>query len=266
MLHAPDRSPRTFKKSLRPTSSSTVRTPSFAMYSRSSSAIKRMKFSTYSGFPAKRLRSSGFWVCNTCRTGIQITYTHHDTAHGYQRAICKNKLFRAKTCAQWPRLYHSSAFRLSQFLLFITQSVHNQCLMRLCQTKFPRKTCVVDGTAWRSTCTTVISGDQDNLCTGFLQHRLLRYRHLPRKPVLRKFLHRGLHSLSQKISCSKILDGINIVMWWRGDQRYTRCEGSLVPGNPWICYFLPGRCPPSQALLCMPFLIWISCAWSDNGW
>ena len=57
-----DRSPRTFKKSLRPTSSSTVRTPSFAMYSRSSSAIKRMKFSTYSGFPAKRLRSSGFWV------------------------------------------------------------------------------------------------------------------------------------------------------------------------------------------------------------
>ena len=57
-----DRSSRTFKKSLLPTNSSTVRTPSFAIYSRSSSAIKRIKFSTYSGFPAKRLRSSGFCV------------------------------------------------------------------------------------------------------------------------------------------------------------------------------------------------------------
>ena len=39
-----------------------VRTPSFAMYSRRSSAIKRMKFMMYSGLPLKRLRSSGFWV------------------------------------------------------------------------------------------------------------------------------------------------------------------------------------------------------------
>ena len=53
---------RFFKRSPRPTSSSTVFTPSFAIYSRSSSAMKRMKFSTYSGFPAKRLRSSGFCV------------------------------------------------------------------------------------------------------------------------------------------------------------------------------------------------------------
>ena len=58
----PARSSRTFNRSLLPTISSTVRKPNFAIYSRSSSAIKRMKFSTYSGFPAKRLRSSGFCV------------------------------------------------------------------------------------------------------------------------------------------------------------------------------------------------------------
>ena len=52
----------TFRRSVRPTSSSTVRTPSFAMYSLSSSAINLMKFITYSGFPANRLRSSGFCV------------------------------------------------------------------------------------------------------------------------------------------------------------------------------------------------------------
>ena len=53
---------RTLSRSERPTNSSTVCTPSFAMYSRSSSAIKCMKLMTYSGFPLKRLRSSGFCV------------------------------------------------------------------------------------------------------------------------------------------------------------------------------------------------------------
>ena len=52
----------TRSRSVRPTSSSTVRTPSFAIYSRSSWAIKRIKFITYSGLPLNRLRSSGFWV------------------------------------------------------------------------------------------------------------------------------------------------------------------------------------------------------------
>ena len=36
--------------------------PSFAMYSRSSWATKYMKLITYSGLPANRLRSWGFWV------------------------------------------------------------------------------------------------------------------------------------------------------------------------------------------------------------
>ena len=51
-----------FNRSVRPTSSSMVATPSFAIYSLSSCAINRMKLTTYSGFPAKRLRSSGFCV------------------------------------------------------------------------------------------------------------------------------------------------------------------------------------------------------------
>ena len=36
--------------------------PSFAIYSLNSSAIKRMKLMTYSGFPANLFLSSGFWV------------------------------------------------------------------------------------------------------------------------------------------------------------------------------------------------------------
>ena len=45
-----------------PTISSMVRKPSSAMYSRSSVATKRMKFTTWAGSPVKRLRSSGSWV------------------------------------------------------------------------------------------------------------------------------------------------------------------------------------------------------------
>ena len=49
-------------RSLRPISSSSVRTPSDAMIPRSSSATKKKKLTTCSGWPSKRLRSSGSCV------------------------------------------------------------------------------------------------------------------------------------------------------------------------------------------------------------
>ena len=52
----------TSSRSVRPISSSTVRMPSEAMISRSSSATKKQKFTTCSGWPLKRLRSSGSCV------------------------------------------------------------------------------------------------------------------------------------------------------------------------------------------------------------
>ncbi len=63
----------TFNKSVRPISSLSVFTPSFAIHSLTSSAISFIKFSTYSGFPAKRLRSSGF--CVAIPTG-QVSRLH----------------------------------------------------------------------------------------------------------------------------------------------------------------------------------------------
>ena len=53
---------RTFRHSVCPTISESVRKPSFAMISRSSWAMKSMKFMTYSGLPLKRLRKASFWV------------------------------------------------------------------------------------------------------------------------------------------------------------------------------------------------------------
>ena len=63
----------TFSRSVRPTSSFTVRIPSLAIYSLNSCAINRMKFSTYSGLPLKFFLSSGF--CVATPTG-QVSRLH----------------------------------------------------------------------------------------------------------------------------------------------------------------------------------------------
>ena len=62
LASTPLRSVLFLSKSVLPTSSSTLFTPNFAIYSRSSCAIKRIKFSTYSGFPMNRFLNSGFCV------------------------------------------------------------------------------------------------------------------------------------------------------------------------------------------------------------
>ena len=66
-------SSRTLRRSERPTNSSNVATPNFAISSRTSSAINLIKFSTYSGFPLNLLRSSGF--CVATPTG-QVSRLH----------------------------------------------------------------------------------------------------------------------------------------------------------------------------------------------
>ena len=53
---------RTSIRSTRPIISATVLKPSLAMYSRTSSAMKRKKRSTNSGLPVNFLRSAGSWV------------------------------------------------------------------------------------------------------------------------------------------------------------------------------------------------------------
>ena len=136
---------RTQSRSLRPTSSSTVCTPSFAMYSRSSCAINRMKFTTYSGLPRNLLRSSGFWCGNTDRTRIQVADSHHDASHRYKRRSRKAKFFCTQQCRnRYITTTHQLTVRLNPY--FVSQAIHNQRLMCLCQSKFPGKSRIVDRT------------------------------------------------------------------------------------------------------------------------
>ena len=106
--------PFSLSRSVRPTSSSTVRTPSFAMYSRSCCAIKRHEVYDIFRFSAKALAQLRILGCDTHRTGIQVADTHHDTAHGYQRSSCKAELLCSQNALRSPHPCRSSAYRLSR--------------------------------------------------------------------------------------------------------------------------------------------------------
>ena len=116
----------------------------------------------FAGKPLTKLRILG---CNTNRTGIQVADTHHDTSHGYKRSSCKTELLCAQDgCNCNITATHQFTIRLNTD--FVTQSIHNQGLVGFCKTKLPRKTGIVNGGLRSSTRTTVITGNQDDLCTG----------------------------------------------------------------------------------------------------
>ena len=107
--------------------------------------------------------------------------------------------------------------------------------MCFCKSQFPWKSCIVDRTSWSCTCTSVITGDQNRLCTCFgntccnCTHTCFRYQ-FDRNICIFICILKVINQLCQ------VLDRIDIVMRWRGDQADTRC-GMTGFGNPWI-YFL----------------------------
>jgi hypothetical protein len=79
-----------------PTISSTVRKPSWAMSSRTSSAMKRMKLTTCSGLPVNFARSWGILGRDARRAGVQMADPHHDAAGGDQRGRGEAELLGAE--------------------------------------------------------------------------------------------------------------------------------------------------------------------------
>ena len=66
------------------------------MYSRTSSAMNSKKFTTNSGLPLNRSRSSGFWVATPDRAGVQVADAHHDAARHHQRGGGEAELLGAE--------------------------------------------------------------------------------------------------------------------------------------------------------------------------
>ena len=101
--------------------------------------------------------------CNTYRAGIEITYTHHDASHCYKWSCGKTKFLCTKNCCNGNI---TSCHQLTVCLdtHFISQSILNQCLVGLSQTKLPRKSRIVDRALWCRSCTSVVTGNQHDLC------------------------------------------------------------------------------------------------------
>ena len=154
------------------------------------------------------------------RAGIQIADTHHDTAHRDQRRCRKAVFLRTQHGSDHNiTATHQLTVCLDPYL--VTQVVADQGLVGLGQTDLPRQTGIVDRASRCRTCTTVITGDQDNLCTGLgntgsdCSDTGLGYQ-LDRNS--RIFI--GIFQIIDQLR--QILDRIDIVMRRRRDQGYTR--------------------------------------------
>ena len=104
--------------------------------------------------------------------------------------------------------------------------------MCLCQTKLPRKTCIVDGALWCCSGTSIVSGDQDNGCsclgnTGCNCSYTCFRNKLDGNSRIFITVLQIINELCQ------ILDRVNIMMWRRRDQADTRCRMTSF-GNPRI--------------------------------
>ena len=94
--------------------------------------------------------------------------------------------------------------------------------MSLGKTKFPRKTCVVDRALRCRTGTSIVSGDQDNGCTGLCNTGCdSSDTSLGNKLYGNSCIFITVFQIVDQLS--QILNRVNIMMRWWGDQADTRC-------------------------------------------
>ena len=94
--------------------------------------------------------------CHTDRAGIQVADTHHDASHGYKRSCRKTKFLCTEKCCNG-NVTAAHQFTVCLDADTVTESVHDQGLVCLGKTKFPRKSCIVDGTSRCCTGTSIVS-------------------------------------------------------------------------------------------------------------
>mmetsp|Transcript_5822 Transcript_5822/g.12947 ORF Transcript_5822/g.12947 Transcript_5822/m.12947 type:complete len:310 (-) Transcript_5822:859-1788(-) len=159
--------------------------------------------------------------CNTHRASVQVTFAHHDTTHSNEGTRGKSKLLCSKKASN-DNITSSLELSIRLQLHTITQSVQNQSLLCLCEAKLPRKASSLHSSPSGSSCSSVVSTDSDMIgkCLGNSGSN-------DTNTNLRNKLHRhlssGLGVLQVMDKLSKILNGVNVVMRWRGDKTDSRC-------------------------------------------
>ena len=130
-------------RSTRPTMSSNVRKPSWAMIRRTSSATKVRKRTTYSALPANRSRRSGSCVAMPDRAGAQVALPHQDAA---QRDQGRGAEAEPLGPQQGPDHHVAAGLHLAVDLHqdAVAQAVEHQRLLRLGQADLPGDAGVLD--------------------------------------------------------------------------------------------------------------------------
>ena len=103
---------------------------------------------------------------NSHRTSIQVALAQHDAAHRDQRCGRKSKFFRAQQRGDHD-VAASLQLAISLHANAAAQVVHQQNLLRLGKSKFPRNSGVLDGTERRSAGATAVAGDEHNVGMRF---------------------------------------------------------------------------------------------------
>ena len=82
-------------RSVRPITSSSLRKPSAARISRTSSAMKLNRLTTFSGVPVNFCAQALVLGADADRAGVGMALPHHDAAHGDQRRRADAEFLRA---------------------------------------------------------------------------------------------------------------------------------------------------------------------------
>ena len=176
-----------------------------------------------------------FVLCRDAhRAGILGTDSHHHASETYQRCCRKTKFFRAE---QRRDRHVPAAHELAVCLQndSVPKTVFREASVRLCETKLPGKTCVMYGASRRRAGSSVITRDQDHLCTRFRDAGCDgAYACLGDQFDIDPGVSVGVLEVIDKLC--QIFDRINIVMGRRRDQRNAGSRESCLC-HPRIHFF-----------------------------
>jgi hypothetical protein len=102
---------------------------------------------------------------DTHGAGVEMAFTHHDTAHGNQRCGSEAPLFGTKQTSNGD-VTTCSELTVSLDDDTSSEIIQYQGLMSFSQAKFPRKTSILDTSPSGGTGTTIVAGNQDMIGLG----------------------------------------------------------------------------------------------------
>ncbi len=207
----------TSSMSTRPTISSTVRKPSCAMYSRISCARNLAKRSTCSGLPAKRARSLGSCVAMPTgqvfmwhlRTMTQPIVTSTELPKPNSSAPSSAAMARSRPVLSWPSVCTRMRSR---------RRLRHQGLLRLGQAEFPRQAGVLDGGERAGAGAAVVAADEHHVGPA-LGHAGRDGADADLADELDRDARVDVGVLQVVDELRQVLDGVDVVVRRRGDQR-----------------------------------------------